>query len=307
MTTTVLVTSVTSFIGFLLNGTILFLVLSRGRRKYHYLFAGIPLILAIWDIGIFLTMIRNNFTHELPVYGHIIGMPCAFIPALVYHFTCTYLNQPRKKSTIFIWVYCTIGFIIAGLPGGMEGVYNYSWGNLFRPTFISLVGTASWLLFFYIFVWLSCWFLFRAYKRESSSLLRRHIFYIFISFLVISLANVKIAALYNIDSPFLLPTGMLVIDIFAALIGISIIKHRLLDITVIIKKTTIYSILLALVIFIFSLSEHMLATYVGELFGGHSYVIHIISIAVVIAILMPVRQKVERAIERFFEKKKVEF
>ena len=117
----------------------------------------------------------------------------------------------------------------------------------------------------------------------------------------------KIAALYNIDSPFLLPTGMLVIDIFAALIGISIIKHRLLDITVIIKKTTIYSILLALVIFIFSLSEHMLATYVGELFGGHSYVIHIISVAVVIAILMPVRQKVERAIERFFEKKKVEF
>jgi hypothetical protein len=149
--------------------------------------------------------------------------------------------------------------------------------------------------------------LFRAYKRESKSVTRRHILYIFISFLVISLANVKIAALYNIDSPYLLPVGMLIIDIFGALIGISIIKHRLLDITIIIKKTTIYSIFLALIIFIFSLSEHMLATYVGEFFGGHSFFIHIISIAVVIAILMPVRQKVERGIERFFEKKKVEF
>ena len=55
------------------------------------------------------------------------------------------------------------------------------------------------------------------------------------------------------------------------------------------------------------LSEHLLATYVGEFFGEHSIFIHIISIAVVIAILMPIRQRVERAIEKFFEKKKVEF
>jgi hypothetical protein len=307
MSTTVLVTSITSFLGFLINSTILFLVLSRGRKKYHYLFAGIPFILAIWDIGIFLTMIRNSFTHELPVYGFVIGLPCVFLPALIYHFTCNYLNRPRKISTIFIWAYCAIGFIISFVMGGFEGVYNYSWGYLFRPSATALLGTSAWLVLFYIFVWLSCWFLFRTYKNETSPVRRRHILYIFISFVVISLANIKIAALYNVDSPALLPAGMLVIDIFGALIGISIIKHRLLDITVIIKKTTIYSLLLALIIFIFSLSEHMLATYVGEFFGGHSVFIHIISIAVVIAIIMPIRQKIEHAIGRFFERKKVEF
>src|SRR4030042_3662681 len=175
LSTTVLATSITSFLGFLINGVILFLVLSRGRKKYHYLFAGIPLILAIWDIGIFLTMIRNSFINELPIYGYIISLPCAFLPALIYHFTCNYLNQPRKKSTIFIWVYCIIGFIISCLPGGYEGVYNYSWGNLFRPTSTSLLGPASWLFLFYIFVWLSCWFLFRAYKKEASPVARHHI------------------------------------------------------------------------------------------------------------------------------------
>ena len=56
-----------------------------------------------------------------------------------------------------------------------------------------------------------------------------------------------------------------------------------------------------------SLSEHMLATYVGKFFGEHSFFIHIISIAVVIAILMPIRQRVERGIEGFFAKKKVKF
>ena len=307
--TTVLVTAVTSFLGFLINSFVTFLVLSRGRKKYHYLFAGFLIILAIWDFGVFLTMIRNSFVNELPIYGYVISLPCVFLPALIYHFTCSYLNQPRKKSTIFIWVYCTIGFalIASGLDGKIEGVYNYSWGNLFRPDSGYLLGTASWLLFFYIFVWLPCWFLFRAYRRESSHIARRHILYIFISFLVISLANVKIAALYNIDNPYLLPTGMLIIDIFGALIGISIIKHRLFDVTVIIRKGTIYSALVALIIFIFSCSEHFLSKYLGDLLGEQPLYIHLISIAIVVAILMPVRQRIEHAIGGYFAKRKVEF
>jgi len=306
---TVLVTAVTSFLGFLLNVAVIFLVLSRGRKRYHYFFAGIPLILAIWDLGIFLAMIRNSFVNELPVYGYVIGLPCTFLPALIYHFTCSYLNQPRKKSTIFIWVYCIIGLflMVSGLGGKISGVYNYSWGNIFRPDSGYLLGTASWLLIFYIFVWSSCWFLFRAYRLETSPIARRHILYIFIGFLVISLANVKIAVLYGIDNPWLMPTGMLFIDIFAALIGVAIIKHRLFDITLIVKKGTIYSLLVALIIFIFSCSEHLLSKYLGDLLGEQPIYIHLISIGVVVGILMPVRQRIERGIDRFFSRKKLEF
>ena len=100
---------------------------------------------------------------------------------------------------------------------------------------------------------------------------------------------------------------MLLNDIAAAIIGIAIIKDGLFDITVIVKKTTIYSALAAIVVLVFSLSEHLLATYVGELFGGESTYIHVISLAAVIGVVMPVRKKVEGTIERFFAKKRVEF
>ena len=131
--------------------------------------------------------------------------------------------------------------------------------------------------------------------------------YILISFLVFSFANVKVAVLYGIDNGYLLLSGMLFTDIFGALIGIAIIKYRLFDITVIIKKTTIYSTLVALIVFVFSLSEHLLATYVGHILGEQSFYIHLISIATVIAVLMPVRQRLERGIDRFFARRKVEF
>jgi hypothetical protein len=305
----VLVTAITSSIGFLLNSTMLFLVLSRGRQKYHYLFAGFLFICALWDLGISLSMIRNSHVNELPIYGNIIWWPCIFMFAIIFHFTCAYLNQPRKKRTIILWVVSTIIFImgVSGLSGKIVGVYNYSWGNIYRPDSQLLIGNLIGLPFAYYFGLSALWFLFRAYKRETSPLRKRHILYILISFSIIHLAVSKVAILYGIDNRYLMPTCMFINDIAATLVGVAIIKYQLFDITVIIKKTTIYSALVALIIFVFSLSEHMLARYVGDFFGEQSMYIHLVSVAIVVGVLMPVRTKLERGIEHFFARKTLEF
>jgi hypothetical protein len=309
MSATVLTTTITSSIGFVINSVMLFLVLSRGRKRYHYLFAGFLFVCALWDLGIILAMVRNIHVNELPTYGYIIFWPCVFLPTLVYHFTCEYLNQPRKKTIIALWAISTVIVILgmSGLAGKIEGVYEYSWGNIFKPDSMLQITSLASLPIWFFFIWSSCWSLFRARQRETSPVKRRHLAYILVSFSIISLAIVKTIILYNVDNPFLLPTGMLLNDICGGLIGIAIIKYRLLDITVIIRRTTIYSILVALIVLVFSVSEHLLATYVGDIFGEHSFYIHIISIAVVIAAVMPVKKRVEGAIERFFAKKKVEF
>ncbi|MBM4446492.1 MAG: hypothetical protein FJ023_03960 [Chloroflexi bacterium] len=307
--TTVLVTAITSFIGFLLNAFVLFLVLSRGRQKYHYLFSGFLFMCALWDLGVALSMIRNSHVNELVIYGNIIWQPFNFMFAVIYHFTCSYLNQPRRKRTIFIWVVSAILFIlgVSGLGGKIIGVYNYSWGNIYRPDSSLLIGNLILGPMFYYFSISALWYLFRAYRRETLPLKKRHILYIFISLLIVHLAMTKMVILYGIDIPWLMPTCMLLNDIAAALIGIAIIMHRLLDITVIIKKGTIYSILVALIIFIFSCSEHLLSKYLGDLLGEQPIYIHLVSIGVVVGILMPVRQRLDRAIERFFARKKLEF
>lgn len=131
--------------------------------------------------------------------------------------------------------------------------------------------------------------------------------YMAVSFIVLTLATVKLAVLYNIDNAFLLPMGMFVNDIFSALIAIAIIKHHLFNITFIVKKSALYSSLAAILIFVISFSEHILITYFGKLIGGHSELIHLISIAVGIAVLMPLKHRIERAVEKYFAQKKLEF
>jgi hypothetical protein len=100
---------------------------------------------------------------------------------------------------------------------------------------------------------------------------------------------------------------MFLVDVFNAIIGLAIIKDRLFDISVIIKKGTLYSILAALLLFIYSLSEHLFVTYVGEAFREYSTWAHFISIAVGIAILIPVKKRLERGLEGYFAQKKLEF
>jgi len=303
--------AIAALLGFLINGGVLFLVLSRGRQKYHYLFAAILALYAIMSLGLFLFTIRNSHVNELLIYMDIISQSYFLVVPCTYHFICRYLNQPRKKSTISIWAFMVIVIIYINTVGRAESptaIARTEWGNVWAYPDRAIIGMLTLSFISLAIIWSACWFLFRARQRKTSPLARRHILYILISFLIISFLFLTIFLVpTELGITWMLPVAVLLIAAFGTLIGISIIKERLFDITVIITKTTIYSILLALVIFIFSLSEHMLATYVGGLFGEHSIFIHIISIAVVIAILMPVRQKLERAIERFFAKKTVEF
>jgi len=309
LTAPVILTAVISAIGFLINSAMLFLVLSRGRKLYHYLFAAVLLICAIWDFGILLCMLRNSHESELIIYGYIVVLPCSFLAVLIYHFTTTYLQQPKKKTTIILWVFSILGFITfaTGLGGKIDAVFHYSWGNIYR-----LDRTLQIIILFYIpvslFVYISSsWMLFQESKREASPIKRRHMIYMAISFVVLTLTFVKLAVLYNVDNAFLLPVGMLVNDIFSAVIAIAIIRHHLFDISVIIKKGAIYSALAGIVIFVFSFSEHVLITYMGELIGGHSQLIHFISVGVCILVLMPVKHRVEGVVEKFFVEKRVEF
>ncbi len=305
----ILTTAVASLVGFALNSAVLYLVLSRGKQAYHYLFAGLLSSCVIWDFGVFLMMVRNIHVDEMVWYGYLVTIGTGFLPALIFQFTLEYLDKPKKRLSNAIWISCAILIIlqVTGWGGRIEGVWQYAWGNMYKPDpgmmkFAPLIG-----LIYYFATLFSCWLFYQEIKIETDLIRRRHLKYILASFLAITVATVKILVVMGFDFPFVLPFGMLLNDLFVALIGVAIIKHQLFDITLIVKKGVLYSVLGALIIFILSFSEHILANYVGELLGHESTMIHLLSIAIVIAVLMPVKQRLEHSINRFFAQKKLEF
>jgi hypothetical protein len=306
MSSIVVITAIESGCGFLLTSVILYLVLSRGRKVYHYLFAAFLFICAIWDLGTFLLMIRNDYLNELVVIGYIIALMCGFIPALIFHFSNLYKGQPAKWAIVLVWALTGVLWLltILGLVNKIEGVYTYHWGNIFKfvPSVLDPLVMTLWFVFN---LW-ACWILFKGVKNAKNNLEKRHFIYIASGTLVITLAIVKVGVAIGINIPFLLPLGMFLVDIFNAIIGIAIIKDRLFDITLIIKKGTLYSILAGLLIFVYSFVEHTLVTFIGEKVGENSMVLHLIAVAIGIAVLMPVKNRLERGVERYFAHRKLE-
>jgi hypothetical protein len=224
------VTSVTSFIGLIINVSVLLMVLFRGKQRYHLLFAPLLMITACWDIGIFLVMIRNSHPSEVLQYQNIVTVPITFFPLFIFLFTTAYLSRPRRILTLLLCVYSVtvfFGLIVTG--GGSSGVYQYSWGTVAKyDTSNPLM--ASWSVVYPLTLIYSCWLLFRARKSETDSVTRRHITYILASFIVFGVATIKILVTMGFDLPFTVPFGMLLVDTFGALIGIAILKHQLFDI-----------------------------------------------------------------------------
>lgn len=307
MSPIVVLTAIESGSGFLLSCFILYLILKERRKTYHYIFAAFLFVCIIWDLGTCLLMIRNDHPDELQVIGYVISVMCGFIPALIFHFSNLYIGRPIKWAIALGWVVTSILWIftLLGYVSKVEGIYTYSWGNIHRyaPSALDPVVMTIWFVFN---LW-ACWLLFTGVKRANSNLERRHYLYVFSGTLVITFAIVKIGVVIGINLPFLLPLGMFLVDVFNAIIGIAIIKDRLFNITVIVKKGTLFSILAALLIFVYSFMEHILVTFVGEKIGENSALLHLMAVGVGIAVLMPVKNRIERAVEAYFAPRRLEF
>jgi hypothetical protein len=301
-------TAAASLLGLILNAAVLYLVFSRRSRAYHLLFSALLFICAMWDSGILLTVARNNYPQELELYGSVVTLPCILLPVLIIHFTESYLGLSYTFAVRFLWAISIVALILmaSGLLWPIEGVYEYPWGSIFRIASPPIAVVFP-LLSTPLAAGVSCWWLYRAHRANPGSLASRHCVYILVGFSAIGLAMLKVFVVYGINIPLFLPLGMILNDIFAAVIGLAIVKQRLFDITFIVKKSVLYSTLAGIAIFVFSYSEHTLTSYLGEMIGERAQIPHLVSVAIAIAVLLPLYRRFERLLDRYFEERRVDF
>ena len=227
MTSALKITTLFAGIGFLLNMTIFYLVLSRGRKLYHFLFAGMLMICALWDLGILIAMLRNEFDQELILIGLMTTIPCVFLLPLIFHFTCSYLERPRVKTSLLLWIVAAEAALLmsAGKFGRITGIQAFSWGNFWRGDENWYRVTQIGMLIYLMLILVSCGMLLARLRQAGSHQERRQVSYILVGFLALGLATIRAAPVLGVDLPYLIPAGLLVNDFFVVLIGITIVRH----------------------------------------------------------------------------------
>jgi hypothetical protein len=87
-------------------------------------------------------------------------------------------------------------------------------------------------------------------------------------------------------------------------VGYAILRHRLYDIDLIIRRTLVYSVLTAILVSVYFGVVTLLQTAFSRLIGGESALAVVISTLAIAGLFTPVRGRVQRLIDRAFYRKK---
>jgi len=216
---------------------------SRLNRLFTYFVGG----MAVWNFGVF--MLRRSPDEATAVFWEIvIHTGVIALPAFYYHFVLIFLESTTRHRTSLLVVYAlALLFSIINLSGSslfMSGVKSTYWG--WAP--------ATGLLYTPFFVYFNCFLIYgllhlvRTYHDVDSSFRRNRATLILLGTLVSLIGGLIdfarfILARFVPAADLVYPLGIPANMVFALMLGTSIVRYRLFDVNVVVKKGAIYLLL----------------------------------------------------------------
>ncbi len=216
---------------------------SRLNRLFTYFVGG----MAVWNFGVF--MLRRSPDEATAVFWEIvIHTGVIALPAFYYHFVLIFLESTTRHRTSLLVVYAlALLFSIINLSGSslfMSGVKSTYWG--WAP--------ATGLLYTPFFVYFNCFLIYgllhlvRTYHDVDSSFRRNRATLILLGTLVSLIGGLIdfarfILARFVPAADLVYPMGIPANMVFALMLGTSIVRYRLFDVNVVVKKGAIYLLL----------------------------------------------------------------
>lgn len=270
--------------------------------RAHQLFFLLCLSVVPWPfaLGVMLNLHQATDVVWWTKAGHI---TCTIGPAVYFDFVITYLGlrEHRRFRSLAYAYYAYIPFAVYGtlatdwyfLPAE---VYRYSWGPYAKggwmaamdAAFGATVALTSWLLMFQRM---------RSLRRQADLQEYNRFKYLVAALGFFSFALLDYLPKYGMP---ILPVGSLFILGFAATVTYAILKHQVLDFTIAIRRTAIYSILAALITAVYLVVVLVMERGFQGFFGYRSLVTNVVVGFAIALGFNPLRDVVQRLVDRWF-------
>ncbi len=256
-----------------------------------------------FDFWILTNLLSHTPFDKLALLGAQLGIiGPAFIPPVLLIFSyifCCGVNKYKKKKN-FLYLVFIPSIIISLFTFTDYNVRNLEItpeGNFFTPGYLYYF-LVIYLIVSFIFIF---YFLIKTY-RNSRGIVRLQSIYIIFSFiftLVIGIVFTAILPFFDIKrTTFVGPFSAIFILIFTSY---AILRYRLMDIRVIIKRSAVFAVLVIIITSIYALFAYLISLFFQDLIGTRSVILNGVITAVLVAIgFEPLKTWLSEVTDKYF-------
>ena len=276
-------------------------VLIRGRNNtLHRVFAIYSLAIASWAAPSgFYTIVES--TELALLFGRIQHIGAIFIPILLTKFilVLTHRTEQDKSWLHSAYLFSLVLFLLLPTSLFIDRVFP-----VLPLRQVTHAGPLYFLMiiFFYTYVSRSLFLLYHAY-READPTSRRKLGYLLWSSLVGYIGgSLAFLYVYDIPHPIILAYMPYAVLVYVMGTAYAIIKHHLLDINIVFKRSLIYSILVASLTLEYLIIVWFLERFFQTAIGYRSIPATVFALLTIAILFQPLKDRIQRFVDfRFFK------
>jgi len=282
----------------------LFVYTRNKKNELYRAFLFLCLILTVWNINILGLIIAPN-EHFAWYWAKIFGIGLVLIPpgALRLILAFTGYRGKLEKQMLHVSYGFALVFSILNLSGLFAGEF-FKAGNQYFPS--AGIMFQLYILNFILFIGYAMLLVLRKYRQTTSGIKRNQIAY----FLAAALFTALIGSTNFLPSLGIkiYPIGNMAAIIFTSIVAYAIVKHRLMDIEVVIRKSVVYASLTASITAIYAIIVGIFHGVFGiTRFAQGSLLVNALAAMIIALSFQPLKNRIQRIVDKLFFKDKYDY
>lgn len=282
--------SITAFLSLSLGIVVL---IYGHKQKISRLWAMFCFSVGLWSFGLGMMVRAQSYQTAFMWLRWVHYLGAIMIPIFFFHFVVHFLQLQKTK---LLWAGYALAFIqqVISLTGNLaqlEPLKPFNYYTVPKPTY------GLFVLYFFFYVFYAHWLLFQKIRVADAGM-KNQLRYIFVG-TSIGFTGGTTAFLPVFHMP-VFPYGVYGVFVYILSVSYAILKHRLLDITIIIRKTLIYAVVMGILTSIYLVSVALFAHIFEGLTGYQTVFSSAFAALLITSSFQPIRKRIQEAVDRKF-------
>lgn len=282
----------------------LFVFWKNPSGRIHRSFCTFTFTVAVWALGYFLWLLFPRTQELALLWARLLTAGAVVIPATFFHFVVAFVGEDARyrRSLALCYGISTVLFGLSWTPLLIQRLEPRLW---FDNWLVEAPLYHFFVAFFLAVVIASHMLLARAVKQARGVEKRQKRLVFLGTLIAFSGGSTNFFLFYHLPIP---PVLNVLVPVYVALVSYAIVRHRLLDIEVVIKKTLVFAALAFAVFALLASSSFVLTQLLEQQLGGHTrlWIFAVLGV-IAAAAVRPLEIFLAQVTDRFLFQKKYDY